>query len=75
MSPAAARGLIKLAIIDEFGPFKPVNQLKYYQFISVIQNSLKNRLIDLDIVNYTDIVNVLIDELTRNQSLFTMAQI
>lgn len=68
----AARGLIRLSIKDEFGPFKEITSLSYNDFYNVFSNSLKNRLIQLNISNYEIIVQHLLDDLTLNKSLITM---
>ena len=73
ISPPAGRGLIRLAIKDEVGPFKPLKQLNYDDLKATIQNSLKKRLIKLEISNYEDILNFILNELKTNQSLITMA--
>ncbi|MGB5912888.1 MAG: hypothetical protein WBH31_16990 [Promethearchaeia archaeon] len=73
ISPPAARGLIKLAIKDEVGPFKPLNQLNYDDMKNTIENSLKIRLINLNISNSNQVIIILIDELKKNQSLITIA--
>lgn len=72
ISAPAARGLIKLAIKDEIGPFKPVNQVTFNEFKNIIENSLKKRLINLEIGTYELIVQFLVRELTDYQSLITM---
>jgi len=73
ISPTAARGLIKLSIKDEIGPFKPLELINYDDLKSTIQNSLKARLKNLDIFNAEMIISDLMDELNKNQSLITMA--
>lgn len=73
ISPPAARGLIKLSIKDEIGPFKPLELINYDDLKSTIQNSLKARLKNLDIFNAEMIISDLMDELNKNQSLITMA--
>ncbi|MHA1193146.1 MAG: hypothetical protein ACTSP9_12760 [Promethearchaeota archaeon] len=73
LSLPAGRGLIKLAIKDELGPFHPINQLNYEKLVAVIQNSLKNRLLDLNIPNFEEVLKNLLDELNSNQSLITIA--
>ncbi len=75
ISPPAARGLLKLSIKDELGSFTNLNKVNYNDFLKVLNNSFKNRLIKLNIPSYDKIVNELIYELTRNQSLFTMSGI
>ncbi|TFF97326.1 MAG: hypothetical protein EU541_08385 [Promethearchaeota archaeon] len=72
ISPPAARGLIKLSIKDEFGPFKPISQLNYEDFKLILNQSLRNRLQNLDVVNYDSIVENLLEELKQNQSLITI---
>jgi hypothetical protein len=72
ISPPAARGLIKLSIKDELGPFIEYNKINYNDFCNVIKNSLKKRLIMLNISNYEFITNNLLIELELNQSLITM---
>ncbi|MFX1356325.1 MAG: hypothetical protein ACFFA8_03495 [Promethearchaeota archaeon] len=73
ISPPAARGLIKLSIKDEVGPFKPLELINYDDLKSTIQNSLKARLKNLQIFNAEKIISDLIDILNKNQSLITMA--
>jgi len=73
ISPPAARGLIKLSIKDEIGPFKPMEQINYEDLKSTIENSLKKRIMKLKIINTIQIINYLLDELNKNQSLITMA--
>ncbi len=75
ISPPAARGLIKLAIKDDLGTFKPLNQINLNDFKSIFQNSLKKRLVKLEISNSGTIIDFLLDELTKIQSLITMAGI
>ena len=72
ISAPAARGLIKLAIKDEIGPFKPLNQITFNEFKTTIENSLKKRLKILEISTFELIVQYLIRELTDYQSLITM---
>ena len=72
ISPLAARGLFKLAIKEEVGPFKPLNTLSYEKFERVIKNSLKKRLEGLKVANIDSIIANLIIILTKNQSLITM---
>ena len=75
ISALASRGLIKLAIKEEFGPFKPSNQIGLRDFICLIQNSLKLRLQKLNVENLEEIINYLLDELVNHQSLITMERI
>jgi hypothetical protein len=73
ISPPATRGLLKLAIKDELGPFKPLNQINFNDLKSVIENTLKLRLKKLEIPNSEILVEYLLHQLTKNQSLITMA--
>ena len=75
ISPPAARGLIKLSIKDEFGPFKPITQLNYEDFKLIINQSLRQRLINLKVVNVDLIIEIMLEVLKQNQSLITMAGI
>jgi len=72
ISYPAARGLLKLSIIDEFGPFKPLKELKYSDMTSVVNVSLKDRLIELNVGDYKKLILFLTNELKNNQSLFTI---
>ncbi|MFX1242109.1 MAG: hypothetical protein ACFFA7_12750 [Promethearchaeota archaeon] len=72
ISPPAVRGLLKLAIKDEIGPFKPLNQLNYEDFKKSIENALKIRLEKLDIKNSKKIIDILINELKKIQSIITI---
>ena len=75
IKPPAARGLIRLSIKDEFGPFKPLSQLNYEDFKLVINQSLRQRLINLKVVNVDLIIEIMLDVLKQNQSVITMAGI
>ena len=72
ISPPAARGLIKLSIKDEFGPFKELYTINYSDLCTILKNSLKKRLVNLKISNFEFIINELLNELELNQSLITM---
>jgi len=48
ISPPGARGLIKLAIKDDLGPYKPLQQVSYKELKTAIENSLKKRLLSLE---------------------------
>ena len=72
ISYPAARGLLKLSIIDEFGPFKPLKEIKYSDMTSVVNDSLKDRLVELNIGDYKKLILFLTNELKNNQSLFTI---
>lgn len=73
ISPPAARGLLKLSIKDELGPFIEFNKINYTDLYKVLNFSLKNRLIRLEISNYETIIKFILNELTLNQSLITMS--
>ena len=75
ISPPAARGLLKLAIKDELGPFKPISEINFNDFKSVMKNSLRLRLIKLDIPNIDILIEYMLYHLTKNQSLTTMARV
>ena len=75
ISPAASRGLIKLAIIDEFGPFKSIDSLGVRDFKQFITNSLSKRLQNLKMDNYVEVIERLIQEVIENQSIITMEKI
>jgi hypothetical protein len=73
--PAAARGLVKLAINDKFSPFKPINQLKFNDYKEVIQNEVKNRLVMLGISDIDSVIDLLINSLIKNQSIITLSEV
>jgi hypothetical protein len=75
ISPAAGRGLVKLAIKDRFSPFKPINQLKFNDYKEVIQNEVKNRLKSLGISNIDLVINSLVNSLVENQSIITLGEV
>ncbi|MFX1274501.1 MAG: hypothetical protein ACFFBP_08220 [Promethearchaeota archaeon] len=80
-SPSAARGMIKLAIRDQLGAFMRFEQITLKELKSVIQGSLKTRLLELkeqDKINLKDIdvlTKEIIDELIKGQALITMANV
>ena len=73
ISPPAARGLLKLSIMDELGPFIDLSKTSYKELCRVMKTSFKKRLINLNISDYEIIVNNMLNELRLNQSLITMA--
>lgn len=75
ISPPAARGLIKLAIKDELGAFKPFNEITFNDLKAVIQNALKIRVERLNVQNVENLINYLTIELTENQSLIIMSKV
>ena len=75
MSPAAARGMIKLAIQDELGPNKFIEKKLNYDVLKiVIQGSLKKRMMKLNPRNLEHLVQFLNVQLIKGQSLITMAR-
>jgi len=75
ISPPAARGLIKLAIKEELGPFKPLEQVNYKDFKLTIEHSLKKRLLKLEVKETEVIIEILLDKLNKFQSLISMSNI
>lgn len=75
ISSSASRGLIKLSIKEEVGPFKPISDMRLMDYQDVINNSLKLRLQGLNISNFEEIVDLLLKELIIHQSLITMEKI
>jgi hypothetical protein len=75
ISPPGARGLIKLAIKDELGPFKPFQQISYKELKMVIENALKKRLQNLEINTVDKIIEEMLALLARYQSLIVMENI
>ncbi len=75
ISTYAARGLIKLSIKDEFGPFFPLDKITYKLIRKVIKNSLFFRMKRLEVFRFEEIRNYLLDELVKNQSLITFESI
>ena len=72
INPSATRGLIKLSIKDQLGPFFNFNKLTFEDLKHSIQNALKDRLVKLKIDNIEEIIDLLLLELKENQSLITM---
>jgi len=75
ISPPATRGLIKLAIKDELGPFTVVQTVNLEDMQKTINNSLKKRLVKLAIQDVEMIIESLLTHLKENQSLITMANV
>ena len=75
ISATASRGLIKLAIKDEIGPFEPLNKIGLKEYKRVIQTSLKRRLQNLNVENFEEIIVILSNELVTHQSLILMEKI
>ena len=72
ISVPAIRGLIKLSIKDQCGPFTDISQISYDDLKYSIQEALKKRLLKLNINNAFELVDLLLSELKKNQSLITM---
>lgn len=70
-SPDAAKGLFLVAIEKEFGEFG-LHVLKIDNLLRVVNNSLKQMLLDLHVEEPDKIVVSLSDEIFKNQSLFLM---
>jgi len=75
ISPTASRGLIKLSIKDELGPFIKFELVKFEDLKNAINNSLRIRLTRLNVQDFGEIIGILLKELTDNQSLITMANV
>ncbi|MCJ7649737.1 MAG: hypothetical protein MUP85_14065 [Candidatus Lokiarchaeota archaeon] len=75
ISPPGARGLIKLAVKDELGPYKPLQQVTYKELKMTIENALKKRLLSLEINAIDNIIEELLDVLANYQSLIVMENI
>ena len=71
----ATRGLIKLSISDELGPYFLFKQITFEQLSKVIQNSLKRRMMKLQVNDVEFLVDFLNNELIQNQSLILMSKI
>ena len=75
ISPTASRGLLKLSVKDELGPFTKFELVKFDNLKNVVNNSLRARLTKLNILDLDDVIQNLLKELTDNQSLITMANV
>lgn len=75
ISPAAARGLLKLSIKDEIGPFKPFEEISYRDLKKTLSNALQARLKKLGVKKRKQLINFLKKELKENQSLITMEHV
>jgi len=73
ISIPAARGMIKLAIQEEFNPLQYSRPLNYGNLKDIIHNSLKERIKKLNIENIEVIILNLSNHLIEGQSLVTMA--
>jgi hypothetical protein len=68
MSPLASRGLLKLCLKEELGPFKPFEKVSYQELEKTLYNSLNNRLERLKITRRNEIVKNLIENLKESKS-------
>ena len=75
LSPPAGRGLIKLAIKDQFGPFTALEEIDFDNLKQAITVSLRNRLEKLEINNWRNLIITLLEELIKNQSITTISKI
>lgn len=75
LSRAASGGLIRLAIKEEVGPYKPIEQLTLNDYLSICQNSLGKRLQRLGIAETSQIITYIKQEIIKNQSLATMEKV
>ncbi|MBY9003035.1 MAG: hypothetical protein KGD73_03605 [Candidatus Lokiarchaeota archaeon] len=75
ISPPAARGLLKLAIKDQIGPFKKLAEIDLNDLQNVIKGSLSKRLIELEVNDPEIIIDLIENELILNQSLITITKI
>ena len=75
LTPSASGGLIRLAIKDEIGPFKPIKQLDLKDYKTSCENALKKRLQKLGVDNIDQIIKRIVNELIQNQSLIIMENV
>jgi len=75
LTATAVRGLIKLAIQEEFGIYIKLSILSFNNFKKVIQGSLKQRLLNLKIDDSEEIVEYLLNSLIKSQSLITFERL
>jgi hypothetical protein len=73
LSIPAARGMIKLAIQEDFNPIAFTRPLNYGNLKHIIQNPLRERLIKLNIENIEEVLENLENQLIKGQSLATLA--
>ncbi len=80
-SPAAARGLLKLAIQDELGTYKQIEEITFHELKLVINNSFFKRLEKLksekkiDIPDISQVVKGTLNQLIEGQSLISLSRI
>ena len=64
-----------MSIIDELGPFKPLDQINYNELKLVIKKTVKKRLIELNYTNIEYVIKCLLIQLREKQSLITMERV
>ncbi len=75
ISPLAARGLIKLAIKDQLGPYFQFETIKFQELKVTIKNALKLRIQKFKDIETDKIIKKMEEELISNQSLIAMSNI
>ena len=73
--PIACKGLVRFSIID-FRKKSGIiysNALRFNEFQQIIEGILKEKLKLAQINNIDDVISELLDELTKNQAIFTMS--
>jgi hypothetical protein len=75
LSLPASAGLIRLAIKDQFGPFKPIEQLNLKDYKTVCNDALKARLHKIDVHDFEQIIERILIKLVQNQSLIIMENV
>ncbi|MFX0023055.1 MAG: hypothetical protein ACFE9S_12080 [Candidatus Hermodarchaeota archaeon] len=75
LTPPASAGLIRLAIKDQFGPFKPIEQLNFKDYKEICNNALKDRLVRIKVHNIEQIIERIVIQLVQNQSLIIMENV
>ena len=68
-------GLMRLAVKDTFPNKVDYTELNFKEALQVFAKGLKERLEILSIENVDEIVEEMISELKKHQSLFTMARV
>jgi hypothetical protein len=69
LSSPAARGLLKLAIADELGPFFQRNKINYNDLKKIFEKSLRIRITKLESSKIDEIIQYLIEELEHFRGL------
>ena len=74
VKPMPGRGIIRLAIRLDY-PNKDPEDLSFDEMLYVFKNGLNVKLGNLGIENSNSVINKMVTELTKNQSLFIMARV